>query len=136
MPEPGKKKRTRKSTARAAEIALAERAEVPVEPLRDEATDHQEPAASIVVAPTTAPEQTTEISLEEGLGSLLLDNGFMDQMVLEMTQTEALKTLAADTADKIKEALERNPEFRQRLLNAVVSTETFKRKLARKIIGK
>ncbi len=59
----------------------------------------------------------------------------MDQTVLAMTQTKALNTLAGDVADKLKDALESNPEFRQRLLNAVVSTETFKRKLARKIIG-
>ena len=45
MPEPGKKKRTRKSTIPAAEAAFVEHAEVPVEPDRETPTNEQEPVA-------------------------------------------------------------------------------------------
>ena len=129
MPEPGKKKRTRKSTAPAAKAAHVEHAEVPVEPWREAPAHEQEPAASSEVEPTTAPDRTAGINHERGLESLLHDDDFMNQMVHAMTQSKVLDTLAEDVADTLKDALERNPQFRQRLVNAVVSTEAFRRKL-------
>ena len=139
MPEPRKKNRTRKSTAKvsdinetkgtdpqpptpAAEEALVEHAEFPAEPVREE------PVASSEVESTTAP--TVGIYHENGkVESLLRDNDFMKQIVEAMTQSKVMDTLAEDIADKLKDALGSNPEFRQRLVNAVVSTETFRRKL-------
>ncbi len=131
MPEPGEKKRTRKSTAPAAGAAFVEHAEVPVEPWMEPPTCEQEPAASSKVEPTTAPERTARIYHEGSLESLLRDNDFMNQMVLAMTQTNVLDTLVEDLADKLKDALKSNPEFRQRLVSTVICTEAFRRKLVR-----
>ena len=131
MPESGEKKRTRKSTAPAAGAAFVEHAEVPVEPWMEPPTCEQEPAPSSKVEPTTAPEWTTRIYHERSLESLLRDNDFMNQMVLAMTQTNVLDTLVEDLADKLKDALKSNPEFRQRLVSTVICTEAFRRKLVR-----
>ncbi len=131
MPEPGEKKRTRKSTAPAAEAAFVEHAEVPVEPWMEAPTCEQEPAALSKVEPTTAPERTAGFYHERSLESLLRDNDFMTQMVLAMTQNNVLDTLVEDLADKLKDALQSNPEFRQRLVSAVISTEAFRGKLVR-----
>jgi len=149
MPEPmKKKKRTRKSTARvrdinqtngvhseqsapAAEAAFVEHAEVPVEPWWEAPTHEQEPVESREVEPTNAPEPTVGIYHERGLEGLLRDNDFMNQMVHAMTQSKFMDSLVEDFADKLKGALGSNPGFRRRLVKAVVSTETFRRKVVR-----
>ena len=131
MPDPAKKKRTRKSTAPAAAVAVVERAEVPVEPWWEEAPQEQGPIASSEVEPTIAPEPTAAIYQEKGIENLLRGDDFMNQMVNAMTQSKVMDSLVEDIADKLKDALESNPEFRHRLVSAVVSTETFKRKLVR-----
>jgi len=131
MPDPAKKKRTRKSTAPAAAVAVVEHAEVPVEPWWEAAPQEQEPVEPSEVEPTIAPETTSGIYHEKSLESLLRDNDFMNQMVNAMTQSKVMDSLVEDVADKLKHALESNPEFRHRLVSAVVSTETFKRKLVR-----
>ena len=134
MPEPRKKKkRTRKSTAPAAEAAFVEHAEVPVEPRWEAPTHEQEPVESSEVEPSTAPEREEGIYHERGLVGLLRDNDFMNQMVHAMTQSRVMDPLVEDFADKLKDALGSNPEFRQRLVNAVASTDTFRRKLVRTV---
>ena len=135
MPETGVKKRTKKSTARAAEAAYVEHAEVPVEPLREAPPHEQEPVVSSEAEPTTAPDPTAGIYHERGLESLLRDDDFINQMVHAMTQSKVLDTLVDDFADKLKDALESDPEFRQRLVNGIVSTEAFRRKLVRTMAG-
>ena len=146
MPEPMKKKRTRKSTVRdinqtngayseqsapAAEAAFVEHAEVPVEPWWEAPTHEQEPVESREVEPTNAPEPTVGIYHERGLEGLLRDNDFMNQMVHAMTQSKFMDSLVEDFADKLKDALVSDPGFRQRLVKNAVSTETFRRKVVR-----
>ena len=153
MPEPGKKKRTRKSTSRATEVketngvrpeppapaveeafveaGFIEPAEVPVEPAGEAPIQEREPVSSSEIEPTSTLERTVGVYHERGIEGLLSDNGFMDQMVHAMTQTKVMETLAEDVADKLQDALGSNPEFRQRLVKAVVSTESFRRKMVR-----
>ena len=153
MPEPGKKKRTRKSTSRATNIkgtngvhaeppapaaesafveaGFVEPAEVAVEPAEEAPVHEQEPVVSSAVEPTTEPERTVGIYRERGIEGLLRDNGFMNEMVHAMTQSKVMDSLAEDVADKLKDSLGSNPEFRQRLVKAVVSTESFRRKMVR-----
>ena len=133
MPEPGKKKRTRKSTSRARDIVKTNG--VHAEPAGEAPAREQKPVASSKVKRTTAQERTVGIYHERGLEGLLRDNDFMNQMVHAMTQSKVMDTLAGDVADKLKDALGSNPEFRQRLVNAVVSTESFRRKLVRTAAG-
>lgn len=131
MPEPRKRKRTRKSAVPAAEATFVEHAEVPVEPWWEAPAHEQEPVESSEVEPTTAPEPTAEFYPEKKLEDLLRNNGFMNQMVHAMTQSKVMDSLVEDFADKLKDALESNPEFRRRLVNAAVSTESFRRKMVR-----
>ena len=131
MPEPRKRKRTRKSAAPAAEANLVEHAEVPVEPWWEAPVHEQAPVESSEVEPITAPEPTAEINPEKKLEDLLRNNGFMNQMVHAMTQSKVMDSLVEDFADKLKDVLESNPEFRRRLVNAAVSTESFRRKMVR-----
>ena len=148
MPEPRKRKRTRKSTAKVSEInetngahpeqpmpeaeeAFVELAEVPVEPWWEEPAHEQETVALSKVEPIAAPEPAVEMYQERSLEYLLRDNGFMNQMVHVMSQSKVMDSLVEDLADKLKDALESNPEFRRRLVTAAVSTKTFRRKMVR-----
>ena len=149
MPEPGKKRRTRKSTSRvskinetngalpeqsapAAEAPFVENAEnagIMVQPWWETPTREQ-PVESNEVELAAAPEPTVGIDGERGLEDLLRDD-FINQMVHGMTKSKVLDSLVEEFTDKLKDALAGNAEFRQRLVNAVVSTETFRSKLVR-----
>ena len=149
MPESVKKKRTRTSKSRvrdtnasgahpepptpAAEAASVDQAEVPMEPVWEEPAHEQEPVASTEVEPTPAAERTAGTYHESGLEGLLRDDEFINQIVQAMNQSKAMDSLAEDVAETLQDALGSNPEFQQRLVNAVVSTETFRRKLVRTI---
>ena len=151
MPEPRKRKRTRKSTAKVsdinetngahpeqpmpeAEAASVEHAEVPVEPWWDVPAHEQEPVALSEVEPIAAPEPAMEIYQERSLEYLLRDNGFMNQIVHVMTQSKFMDSLAEDLADKLKDALASDQNFRRRLVIAAVSTEDFTRKVVRTLV--
>ena len=151
MPEPIKRKRTRKSTAKVsdinetngahpeqpmpeAEAALVEHAEVPVEPWWDMSAPEQEPVALSEVDPIAAPEPAVEIYQERSLEYLLRDDDFMNQIVHAMTQSKLMDSLVEDLADKVKDALGSDLKFRRRLVNAAVSTETFTRKVVRTLV--
>lgn len=152
MPEPRKRTRTKtrtstasvsdinetqgahpQRTARAPEADLVEHADVPVESGSMAPIHEQKLVESSAIEPAAPPEPTVGIFHEGGIESLLHDKNFMTQFVHVMTESKAIDTLAEDFADKLNDALGNNPNFRQRLVNAVVSTETFKRKLARKM---
>ena len=59
----------------------------------------------------------------------LNDDDFMNQLVLAMTKANVMDDLVEEFANKLKDALGNNPEFRLRLLKAVVATETCESKL-------
>ena len=132
MPESVKKKRTRTSKSRvrdinasgahpepptpAAEAALVEDAEVPMEPVWEEPAHEQEPVASSEVEPTPAAERTAGSYHESGLEGLLRDDEFINQLVRAMNQSKAMDSLAEEVAETLQEALGSNPEFQHSIL--------------------
>ena len=77
----------------------------------------------------THPQGIEGIYRHKTVDNLLNDDDFMNQVVLAMTQANVVDDLVEEFANKLKEALGSNPEFRLRLLKAVVTTETFESKL-------
>ena len=102
MQEPEKKKKAKKSTTRVTKINKTN---------------------------GTHPQGIEGIYRHKTVDNLLNDDDFMNQVVLAMTQANVVDDLVEEFANKLKEALGSNPEFRLRLLKAVVTTETFESKL-------
>ena len=66
---------------------------------------------------------------------LFHDQEFMDQVITRMVgDYKTMDSLAGEFAEKLRYVLEDNQEFRQRLLKAAVSTETFRGKLIRSLV--
>jgi len=102
MEEPRKKKKAKKSTTRVTRINKTN---------------------------GTHPQGMEGIYRHKTVENLLSDDDFMNQVVLAMTQANVMDELVEEFANKVKDALGSNPEFRLRLLKAVVATETFESKL-------
>ena len=102
MQEPEKKKKAKKSTTRVTKINKTN---------------------------GTHPQGIEGIYRHKTVDNLLNDDDFMNQVVLAMTQANVVDDLVEEFANKLKEALGSNPEFRLRLLKVVVTTETFESKL-------
>ena len=103
MEEPGKKKkRAKKSTTRVTKVNKTN---------------------------GTHPQGMEGIYRHKTVENLLSDDDFMNQVVLAMTQANVMDDLVEEFANMLKDALGSNPEFRLRLLKAVVATETFESKL-------
>ena len=73
---------------------------------------------------------------ESDVGKLLHDDSLMDQVVTGLVKdSQTMDTLADDIADKVQDALEDDPEMRQRLISAAVANDAFKTKLINKLIS-
>ena len=73
---------------------------------------------------------------EADVGRLLNDEKLMDQVVTGLVEDSAtMDSLADDIADKVQDALEGDTELRNRLINAAISNEAFKRRVVDKLIS-
>ena len=69
------------------------------------------------------------------MGKLLRNKELMDQVVTGLVEnSQTMDTLAEDMAGKIQDAMENDPDLRQRLINAAIANEAFRNKLVSKII--
>ncbi len=72
---------------------------------------------------------------ESDVGRVLADQAFMEQVVSGLVEdSNTMDSLADDIADKFENALENDPDLRQRLISAAISNEAFKQKLVNKLI--
>lgn len=153
MPEPGKKNGARRARSQAREtaetnggpshppdsdsgvMALADTTE---QPPAVEELDIPEKVMAEPEYPAGEDQQDigTAIYHSNGVGieRLFQDQEFMDQVIARMVgDYKTMDSLAGEFAEKLRNDLEDNQEFRQRLLKAVVSTETFRGKLIRSL---
>ena len=73
---------------------------------------------------------------EADVGRLLNDEKLMAQVVSGLVEDSAtMDTLADDIADKVQDALEGDTEWRNRLIDAAISNEAFKRRVVDKLIS-
>ena len=73
---------------------------------------------------------------ESDVGRFLHDEKLMDQVVTGLVEdTETMDSLADEIADKVQDALGDDPELRQRLINAAMANEAFKKRLVSKLIS-
>ena len=73
---------------------------------------------------------------EADVGMLLHDEKLMDEVVNGLVaDTETMDTLADEIANKVQDALGADPELRQRLITAAMSSDAFKQKLVSKLIA-
>jgi len=73
---------------------------------------------------------------ESDVGKLMQDEKLMDAVVAGLVEdSNTMDTLADDIADKVQDALSDDAELRQKLINAAVSNDVFKRKLISKLIS-
>ncbi len=80
------------------------------------------------------PEWAMESGNGRGVKQLLGDREFMDQVITGMVRSRILDSLAEDIADELGDILEDSPEFKQRLIDAVMSDETSKGKLIKAVL--
>ena len=72
---------------------------------------------------------------ESDVTKLLQNQELMDELVGGLVEdSQVMDTLAEDIADKMEDTLEDDTELRQRLINAAVTNEAFKKKLVNKLI--
>ena len=73
---------------------------------------------------------------ESDVERLLRDEALMDQVAAALVEDSAtMDTLADDIADKVQDAMEDDPELRQRIISAAISNEAFKKRLVSKLIN-
>ena len=127
MPEPTKKKRTRKQApkpglnaatgddsggqSKAPEDAEAMKVSIPREPVDTDAPFGQDDR-----------ERVVEEHNGRGIAQLLQDPEFINQIVTEMVTNRTLDSVTEEIADKVSDALEDNPEFSGRLIKAFMSS--------------
>ena len=154
MPEPGKKNGARRARSKARETAetnggpsdppdpdsgvvvLADTTEQP--PVVEE-SDIPEKVVAEPHYPDVENQQENGTARDHinggGIERLFHDQEFMDQVIARMVgDYKTMDSLAGEFAEKLRNVLEDNQEFRQRLLKAAVSTETFKGKLIRSLV--
>ena len=75
------------------------------------------------------------LTQERNVGKLLRNKELMDHVVTGLVEnSQTMDTLAEDMAGKIQDAMENDPDLRQRLINAAIANEAFRNKLVSKII--
>ncbi len=75
------------------------------------------------------------LTQERNVGKLLRNKELMDQVVTGLVEnSQTMDTLAEDMSGKIQDAMENDPDLRQRLINAAIANEAFRNKLVSKII--
>ena len=73
---------------------------------------------------------------ESDVERLLRDEKLMDQVAAALVEDSAtMDSLANDIADKVQDAMEDDPELRQRIISAAISNEAFKKRLVSKLIN-
>ena len=73
---------------------------------------------------------------ESDVERLLRDEKLMDQVAAGLVEdSQTMDTLADDIADKVQDAMEDDPELRQRIISAAISNEAFKKRLVAKLIN-
>jgi hypothetical protein len=73
---------------------------------------------------------------ESDVGKLMQDDQLMDQVVAALVEdTQTMDNLADDIADLVQDALQDDPQMRQRLITAAIANEAFKRRLVTKLIS-
>ena len=72
---------------------------------------------------------------ESDVDRLLRDDKLMDQVAAGLVEdSTTMDSLADDIADKVQDAMEDDPELRQRIITAAISNEAFKKRLVTKLI--
>jgi len=72
---------------------------------------------------------------ESDVGRLLQDEKLMEQVVNGLVEdSQTMDALADEIADKVQDALQDDPHMRERLINAVMANEAFKKRLVSKLI--
>lgn len=148
MPESENKKRASKSPRSSAKAGANAGADDPVigsegsdGPKQSEktATEGLIPAGFDTPEPTCSPESEAQEArgggIENGVTKIHNDDQLVDQVITEMIANVTIDSLTEDIADQFCEPLLGNPEFRQRLIDAVMRNERFRSKLSRAIIN-
>jgi len=72
---------------------------------------------------------------ESDVGRLLQDEKLMEQVVNGLVEdSQTMDALADEIADKVQDALQDDPHMRERLINAAMANEAFKKRLVSKLI--
>ena len=72
---------------------------------------------------------------ESDVGRLLQDEKLMEQVVNGLVEdSQTMDALADEIADKVQDALGDDPHMRERLINAAIANESFKKRLVAKLI--
>ena len=72
---------------------------------------------------------------ESDVGRLLQDEKLMEQVVNGLVEdSQTMDALADEIADKVQDALGDDPQMRERLINAAIANESFKKRLVAKLI--
>ena len=72
---------------------------------------------------------------ESDVGKVLADQEFMDQVVSGLIEdSSTMDTLVDEIAGNVQDALENDPDLRQRLVSAAIANEAFKQKLVNKLV--
>ena len=133
MPEPRKKKRARTQTPEPSlDAAIGDGLGVPSTTQEDavvmEGSILEKPVETDVLVGPDDRERVVEEHNGTGVAQLLQDPEFMNHMITEMVANSTLDSVTEEVADKLSDALQDNPEFRGRLVDALMSSETAKAK--------
>ena len=72
---------------------------------------------------------------ESDVNKLLRNEALMDQVAAGLVEDdETMDNLADDIAGKVQDAMEDDPELRQRIISAAITNEAFKKRLVTKLI--
>jgi len=91
----------------------------------------EEPVKTDVSVGQDDRERVVQEHNGRGVAQLLHDPVFMNQMITEMETSRILENVTEEIAGKVSDALEDSPEFRQRLIDAFMSSEVARAKFIR-----
>ena len=75
------------------------------------------------------------LAYDGSVSSLLLNQEFIERVVNAMVENGLINSLVGDIADRLRDVLQENEEFKHRLFQAVASNEAFRAKLIRALIN-
>ena len=143
MAEPKKRKRVRDQAPKPSKEAGVDENPGDPPPAPDEkveATTGEEilPDLDLVEAGVFAgpDDQGTVVGQHNGrgVGQLLHDQQFVDQMISEMVANRTMEGLVEDISDRLSDSLAVSPEFRRRVINAFMANEVARGKFVRATI--
>lgn len=79
-------------------------------------------------------DQTPPVGNGTGVNSLLHDHQLLDQVLTAMVMNRTMDTLADDLAERLRYGLERSPQIRQRLIDAVMSNEAARERFIKLVV--